>query len=392
MMKIKMFCGALALALSFSSCDQNSNEGYSIEGQLNGLTEGTSLELLPGATHKNEKPIAISKIGADGTFSFKGSVPTPRMFYLHVADSRGVCKLVIGSGQVKVEGTVTVENNQDAKFYDFSKVTVTGSAVNDEYLKKIAPHAALDTVYANYHKKYEAVNKAMQEARQAENKTAYDSIAASPSGQAFRHAEKAFFDSVTSISNGIILDNKDSWWGPFLMMDIMNYLTKSEIAIYDKFSPDAKESYYGKLVKEELFPEGFIGKKAPDFVVVDDQGKELRSSALMKGKKYILVDFWASWCHPCRKEIPNLKNLYGKYASKGLQIISISIDKKEADWRKAMDEEKLPWLSFLDKKNVAELYKVKLIPAIFLINDQGVVVSDKLRGEELAAKLEELFR
>ncbi len=392
MMKIKLFCGALALALSFSSCDQNSNEGYSIEGQLNGLTEGTSLELLPGATHKNEKPIAISKIGADGTFSFKGSVPTPRMFYLHVADSRGVCKLVIGSGQVKVEGTVTVENNQDAKFYDFSKVTVTGSAVNDEYLKKIAPHAALDTVYANYHKKYEAVNKAMQEARQAENKTAYDSIAASPSGQAFRHAEKAFFDSVTSISNGIILDNKDSWWGPFLMMDIMNYLTKSEIAIYDKFSPDAKESYYGKLVKEELFPEGFIGKKAPDFVVVDDQGKELKSSALMKGKKYILVDFWASWCHPCRKEIPNLKNLYGKYASKGLQIISISIDKKEADWRKAMDEEKLPWLSFLDKKDVAELYKVKLIPAIFLINDQGVVVSDKLRGEELAAKLEELFR
>ncbi|MFA6872888.1 MAG: TlpA disulfide reductase family protein [Bacteroidaceae bacterium] len=392
MMKSKLFCGAIALAFALSSCAQTPNGSYLIKGKLSGLAEGTSLELLPGATHKNEKPVAISKVGTDGTFSFKGTIPSPRMFYLHVPDSRGIYKLVIGNGQVQVGGTVTVSNNEGTKVYDFSKTIATGSAVHDEYLKKIAPHAALDTVYQNYHKKYEVVIKEMQKALQTKNKAAYDSIAALPEGQAFNHAEKAFFDSVASISNGIILSNKDSWWGPLLMMDIMNYLTKNEIATYKQFSSDAKESYYGKLVKEELYPEGFVGKKAPDFVVINEQGKELESAELMKGKKYILVDFWASWCHPCRKEIPNLKNLYAKYASKGLEIISISIDKKEADWKKAIDEEKLPWLSFLDKKNVADLYKVKLIPAIFLINEQGVVVSDKLRGEELATKLEELFR
>lgn len=392
MMKLKMFCGAIALFLTLSSCAQIPAGSYLIEGKLDGLPEGASLELLPGATHKDEKPVGISKVGTDGTFSFKGSVPSPRMFYLHVADSYGFFKLVIGNNKVEVSGQVSVTDREGRKIYDFSKVSAKGNAVHDEYLKKIAPRATLDTSYQNYHKKYEAVFKAMQMARETKNKAAYDSIATSPAGQAFNHAEKAFFDSVSSISNAVILSNKDSWWGPLLMMDVMSYFTENEKATYEKFSPDAKDSYYGKLVKEELYPVGFVGKKAPAFVVIDGQGKEVKSAELMKGKKYILIDFWASWCNPCRKEIPNLKNLYGKYASKGLEIISISIDKKEADWKKAMDEEKLPWLSFLDKKDVSTLYKVKLIPAIFLIDEQGIVLSDKLRGEELATKLEELFR
>ena len=80
----------------------------------------------------------------------------------------------------------------------------------------------------------------------------------------------------------------------------------------------------------------------PDFKVKDKSGKEVALSTLRQGKKYVLIDFWASWCNPCRKEIPNLKKLYAQYSEKGFEIVSISIDQKKADWEKALKEEGLP--------------------------------------------------
>lgn len=394
MMKIKMFCGAIALMFVFaqSSCSKTPAGTFLIEGKLSGLAEGTVLELLPGATHKDEKPVATAKVIGNGEFSFKGSVPAPRMFYLQVAGSYGMCTLMVDNNEIKLHGVVTMKEVEGSKYYDFSGVKVKGSVVHDEFLKKMAPRYDLDRIYTQFSEKHSAISAEISKARMANNQALSDSIMASPEGQELSKGENMLFDSVVSISTKIITSNSESWWGPLLMMHIIGYFTPNENALYEKFSPAAKESYYGKLVKEELLPEGLSGKPAPEFTLVNAQEKELKSSELMKGKKYVLVDFWASWCNPCRKEIPNLKKLYEKYAPKGLEIISISIDKKEADWKKAMEEEKLPWPSFLDKKDVASIYNVKFIPAIFLIDEQGMLLSDKLRGEELAVKLEELFR
>ena len=112
---------------------------------------------------------------------------------------------------------------------------------------------------------------------------------------------------------------------------------------------------------------------------------------LCKDKKYILIDFWASWCNPCRKEIPNLKKLYAEYADKGFQIISISIDKKKADWEKALKEEQLPWPNYLDNGDIAATYKVKMIPTMYLIDTNGIMVGENLRGEALSEKLSQLM-
>lgn len=113
---------------------------------------------------------------------------------------------------------------------------------------------------------------------------------------------------------------------------------------------------------------------------------------MCKGKKYYLVDFWASWCGPCRKEIPNLKKLYELYKGKGLEIVSVSIDKNETAWKKALAEEKLSWPNGLDRAGIADSYKVKFIPAIFLVDGTtGKCIAENIRGTELAAKLAELF-
>jgi thiol-disulfide isomerase/thioredoxin len=121
-------------------------------------------------------------------------------------------------------------------------------------------------------------------------------------------------------------------------------------------------------------------------------GKALLKGVTNDGKKYILVDFWASWCAPCRREIPNLKKLYAQYSSEGFEIISLSIDKKEVDWEKALEEEKLVWPNYLDTKGAAGACHVSGIPAMFLLNDKGIVIAENIRGKELEDKLAELFK
>ena len=108
--------------------------------------------------------------------------------------------------------------------------------------------------------------------------------------------------------------------------------------------------------------------------------------------KYVYIDVWATWCGPCRKEIPNLKKLYELYKGKGLEIVSVSIDKNETAWKKALAEEKLSWPNGLDRAGIADSYKVKFIPAIFLVDGTtGKCIAENIRGTELAAKLAELF-
>jgi Peroxiredoxin len=177
-----------------------------------------------------------------------------------------------------------------------------------------------------------------------------------------------------------------------LMISMMNYLSPDMRPIYETFSPQAKNSYYGKLVKAELYPVSMVGQKVPVFSVKDTDGKIISLASLLKGKRYLLIDFWASWCAPCRREIPNLKELYKKFADKGFQIVSISIDKKEIDWKKALTEEKLAWPNFRDVDVVPDKYKIKSIPAMFLIDSRGVLVSDNARGKILAEKLDELLK
>lgn len=108
------------------------------------------------------------------------------------------------------------------------------------------------------------------------------------------------------------------------------------------------------MLKKELIPENLIGKRLPAFSAPDRNGNIHSDSDLRKNKKCVLIDFWASWCGPCRREIPNLKKIYEAYVDKGLEIISISIDKEDKAWQKALDEEQLPWPNLIDGKSCSE--------------------------------------
>ena len=132
---------------------------------------------------------------------------------------------------------------------------------------------------------------------------------------------------------------------------------------------------------------------APDFTLKSQNGDNLKLSEL-RGK-VILINFWASWCGPCRMENPHVVELYNHYHDKGLNIIGVSLDKDEAKWKEAIAKDGLTWNHISNLKfwadPIAEKYNVKAIPATFIVDANGVIIAKDLRGAELDAKIKELL-
>ncbi|MDR1896998.1 MAG: redoxin domain-containing protein [Prevotellaceae bacterium] len=389
-MKTKTYVLILLITCLLSGCTQTSTS-YVITGKIEGLPEGAHIQLTP-FSHNPEKPVADTVISPDGTFILTGKIEEPRLVSLSVAGYYGRFNFILENSRIRITGTVDSDKHNNATFYNFDNVTVSGSALSEEYLRKVSIRDTLNIMYRTKNEKHKVISELIGQARMKKDKAAADSLSQTEAYKSLEADEKLFFETVSDKYAKLISANKDSFWGPLLMISLMSYFGEEQKAWYEAMSDEAKNSYYGQLVKEELYPAGIIGQTALEFTVKDGNGKESAFSTLRQGKKYILIDFWASWCAPCRKEIPNLKKAYQQYADKGFEIISISIDKKESYWKKALEEEQLPWLNFLDHTDVANLYKVKAVPTVYLVDNKGILVAENIRGDKLLEKLAELFK
>jgi thiol-disulfide isomerase/thioredoxin len=167
---------------------------------------------------------------------------------------------------------------------------------------------------------------------------------------------------------------------------------------FSRLSPSLRNSAVGVALQSSIAAGKKIklGSHAPDFSQPDNFGKLINLSDF-KGK-YILLDFWASWCGPCRAENPNLLVAYDRYKDKGFSVVSVSIDeaKDKIAWLKAIEEDRMPWTQLADLKgnqNVPyRLYGITTIPANVLISPEGIVIARDLKREELHAKLASLFK
>lgn len=360
---------------------------YTLTGEFPALADGTKMELVPTGTHKNEKPVAET-IVKNGKFVFTGSVNGPRIFFIKMAgeDYSGF-RVMIENEAIHVTGKVVEKEVRGAKSHQFSDLKVTGSKAHDEFLRKTSLRERLNGLFEAYHADNKEVIAQLDSARVKKDTVRQKQIMASDAYKKFAKDEMTFFKTAGDSITGLILANRNSWWGPFLMLDQMNYFRPSDKDLFEQFSAAAKESYYGRIVQADLYPKSYVGLKAPSLAFVDSLQKPVSFAGMAKGKKYVVIDFWASWCGPCRKAIPALKKFYEEMSGKGVEIISVSTDKKEADWVKANTAEAFPWYSFLDRAGLADAYNVKAIPAMFLLSGEGKVIAENVSLEDIKAKI-----
>jgi peroxiredoxin len=190
--------------------------------------------------------------------------------------------------------------------------------------------------------------------------------------------------------------------GSFAAVYLLNgYVNRMELekveGLYASLSPKYKDTRSGKSIIKGIEARKItaIGKTAPDFTQPDTLGNSVTLSSL-RGQ-YVLVDFWASWCGPCRTENPNLVKTFNQYKDKGFTVLGVSLDqpgKKDA-WLAAVHKDNLTWTQVSDLKfwenEAAVLYGIKAIPANLLLDKEGKIIAKDLRGEELNKKLSELF-
>ncbi len=211
---------------------------------------------------------------------------------------------------------------------------------------------------------------------------------------------RALVEEEMNYKRQFIVNNNNSLFSVMLLTEMVS---RKEInatdaaSIVNNFSPKIAASGSAKLLNKTInsMKTADLGGKAPDFTAPSPDGEMISLSDVLG--KYTIIDFWASWCKPCRRENPNVVNVYNKYHDQGLNIISVSLDKEgqKERWLKAISDDKLTWHHVSNLKAwrdpIAGLYSVRSIPATFLLDENGVIIAKNLRGPALVNKMVSLF-
>lgn len=363
---------ALALITTITSCSKK--EGFTINGTIAGLDKG--MVYLEKTDEKGDKKITDSAQIAGGAFAFEGKVEEPLLYSIKLKGQDYGIFLLLDNEEIKIE----------AKKDSIYKAKITGATQNEIY------RSYYDNEFKEIQKIAGPIYK-LSDSLQQNGKVKLTTEQQTMMDKKWKDLS-AFADGLT---DKYIIKNKDKIGAALVISDrIVSYGTPEQLKkYYAVLSPEIQKSFYGKQLKAtiDLNEKTAIGAMAPEFSQIDVNGKEIKLSDY-KGK-YVLVDFWASWCGPCRKENPNVVLAYKTYHEKGFNVLGVSLDDKKKLWEKAIEKDGLTWTHVSDlkgwKNDVAVLYGVKLVPTNYLIGPDGKIIAKNLREAELQSKLKEIF-
>ena len=360
-----------AIAALLYACDSSKNEStsYTIDAEIVGVEDAT-LIYLQLVREGNLESIDSSIIKASKV-SFKGSLESPEMIYLRVGNSR---KMVNLFGE---NSTISVKVNIDS----LDQAKVVGSSVHDElmaYKKYLEP---IDERSAGLNEAYRTASQNSDNDKINEVIAEYDLLRV---------------EQVNMIKK-FVSSRPDSYVSPFIIQRYlayeMDYLELDSMLV--ELSSDVHDSkdYQNLSDRVSTLKSVAIGQPAVDFALNDTNGNPIAISSFQG--KILLIDFWASWCAPCRRENPNVVKLYKDFSDKGFEIIGVSFDDDHGKWVNAIQQDELTWPHVSDLKGWAsaagKLYAINSIPATVLLDREGNIVAKNLRGEELRKKLEEIY-
>lgn len=356
---------------------------------LRGLKHPETLVLRKGATNKDVILRYTQEIYENKKIVFRINLDEPTLLRLRLPKKEGYYEILAAPNEnIKISGRIVIKDK-----LHFRGMKIEGAAYQNEFqLAKNTYEAYNDSIEDVIKGQFKSLIRKIREAENIGNKQAIDSIYQTERGQQYVERVLQGYQLRNEVVNKLALRYKNSFMGPMLLLSLNGNLTENHQAIYDAFSQKAKVSQYGKEVDNELHPSSLLGKQAPQIEVADIEGNTMQVNTHFTDARYLLVDFWASWCEPCRVEMNNLKQIYEKYAPKGLKMISITTEKDLNEWKKALTEEQMPWSNYRDiNRKMLNAYHVRYIPSIFIINNEGVVLAEKLRGKELADFIRDLF-
>ncbi len=356
---------------SQNSKTANTDSTYTITGKIAGLDSG----LVYLFNRQSDAEKLDSSVIKNGTFSFTGKADSPAFFLLGILNN-GHKEYRLGffvqNGQINISG----------KKDSVADAVITGSATQDEYKSFLASRKPLDEEEKKLGKLYDSLQT-------KGDKRGTDSLEKIFDG--FSKKEKEFVKDYAK-------SHPSSFIAAFEVYQQFSYNPDAaELdSVYNDLALGIQNSYFGKKIKDvlDIAKKTAVGKTAPEFAQNDASGKPVSLSSF-KGK-YVLVDFWASWCGPCRAENPNVVKAYSKFHSKGFDILGVSLDEKKDKWEDAIKKDNLVWTQVSDlqgwKNSVAAEYGVQGIPMNFLVDKDGKIIGKGLRGEDLEKKLAEVLK
>ena len=363
MVKMKKLAFVAMAALAMVACQNNEN-AYTISGTLEaaGENDSVSLQLVEG-----RKLVDLQKVPVvDGKFVFKGVADSVQVAAITWGDA--FCQLFLEPGQIVVDLKVG------------QMAYALGTPNNNAYESYMSDMKALEDEYAEI-------------ARSAQNPELTDAQREEIKGQ-LENFEAKYYQAVKNSIN----DNVGNNFGLYNLCNSYYYYTPEELApVLEGYIAAFPTDVRLKRIKanNDLTLETSVGKQFKDFEMADVDGNMHKLSEYIAANKVTLVDFWASWCGPCRAEMPAVKAAYDAYKKKGFGIVGISLDNNKEAWTGAIENLGANWAHLSDLKGWgcegAKLYGVNSIPATVLVAQDGTILARNIRGEAIQEKLAELL-